>query len=495
MPPANEAPSPRKFRHVSIRKRPSGLQFLVKVGDQYVGSSMSELAAAKLAATHTGVPVRKLQLKPKEPIAHLPRRYVGVTLHPQKNLYMARHGAKFLGYAKTEDEAAKLRADAVGAEPNEFRLPSRSLGVPRDEQAGRFAVLWQVYAGGLPGDLESAINLRRSDPAFAFEAPLLWQMALRGKETPWREALMKASKSLAPSGSAGSARSAGPLRSLGHATLMLSSAVQSEAIVGARAAHEALRLAMVEQRGVDRAAWTENTSRNVAHHSGWMPLLQAFGVRGPKGKPLTFNKATLTKFRQAHQVAQLISLVKPPTTTQEWHAAISWLLAEMGRQQLHLAGAASLSRGRASAQRSTESTGSMGYELGWYFRAHLVVEMRAAGISSLKVDSSMSAAEFAALLPDQSQWITALAGPGGSLQNAMRACAYNGPLELFSMYACLFGDQAVLRQPLSFFQDNFDALVTEKAAYQARTGQQPHPAVLVRQVLVGLASAKSSGSH
>jgi hypothetical protein len=63
------------------------------------------------------------------------------------------------------------------------------------------------------------------------------------------------------------------------------------------------------------------------------------------------------------------------------------------------------------------------------------------------------------------------------------------------MYACLFGDQAVLRQPLSFFQDNFDALVTEKAAYQARTGQQPHPAVLVRQVLMGLASAKSSGSH
>ena len=470
-----------------------------------MGMATTEVAAAKLAAKHKGVNVTALRLKETRPPSAVTaaststlRRFKGVTFHPEKKLFVARTGSKFLGYSACQLEAAKLKAAAEGANPAALKL-IKARGVPREEQAERFSLLWRVYAGGLPGDLENAIKFRQSNARLAFEAPVLYQMCLRGKEGPWRDALAEASQGLARFRSEGSTGSAASTSSLGHATLMLSSSVPAEAEVGARAAHIALEQAMLAQRGVDRKAWKENITRNVGHHSGWAPLLRAFGVRGQKGNALKFHKGLVTRFRHAHQIAQLIRMVEPPRTVKEWEAASTWLVAEMRRRGLKLAGAASP---KAKSEESTTSKGStppLGYELGWYIRTHLLVEMRAAGISSLKVDPGASAREFARSLPDQSQWVRAMAGgASGTLQAAMRACQHDGPAELFSMYARLFGDNAVLKLPVEFFRDNVRALIAEQQAYKALHGQQPHPAVLVQRVLRATttqsASAGSTGS-
>ena len=59
---------------------------------------------------------------------------------------------------------------------------------------------------------------------------------------------------------------------------------------------------------------------------------------------------------------------------------------------------------------------------------------------------------------------------------------YSGPPELFSMYACLFGDDLVMSIPTDVLTQNEERLRLMRHTYMTSFGQSPHPTVLLSEL-------------
>jgi hypothetical protein len=121
------------------------------------------------------------------------------------------------------------------------------------------------------------------------------------------------------------------------------------------------------------------------------------------------------------------------------------------------------------------------YTTHWVCRAFLFALTGATG--TIQLDSgSVGVRMLSRMAPDQRQWLWRLTGVEGtkrmSIDKLFALVKYSGPIELFSMWACLCSGissaQVVGREQV---------LRDKCTAFQQQHGWSPHPAVLVQMAV------------
>jgi hypothetical protein len=484
---ACDALPPRKYRHVvSQRLRGGEISHRAYYDGTNLGTFDTQEKAATCAAAAKGVPLKALLLGsaessapsgPSGPAAVPRSNFQGIFFHARHRRWQLRLGRSGPAKSFATEAEAKESAREQG-----LTLTPRSKAGRSDlgDFVARFRAWWSVYDGHIPGDLAAAFSVRKQYPALPWEAPLLYQVILRGKEEPWAEAVLAAYKK--------------DLSGMGAtAVCVLSSAVDCEALPAARRIHAVLGAACRAMAGVDRAVWARNVARNVGFHSGWLPLMQEYKVLQPapsstKGLMLGQSgrrysvtpfaaEVHLTLFRTANRIGLHLSSVELPHTVAGWRSTVQCLMQELTTRGWRLPGAIPLRKSAGSA-----ASAQSGYHWLWYMRTHLLAEMRANGINALQLGTGTSCEDLAAAFPDQGRWLRALGGRYKTLSAALDACQHSGPVELFSMYCCLFADKKVSACPAGYVADHVAAFQRELAAYVGEHWQSPHPAILLQLV-------------
>jgi hypothetical protein len=115
----------------------------------------------------------------------------------------------------------------------------------------------------------------------------------------------------------------------------------------------------------------------------------------------------------------------------------------------------------------------------WVIRTRMIVEMRARGIRQLAANGHMSVTNFAALFPDQCNWVHRFGNGHATIQSVWAAQQYDAPPELYTMYTCFAGSPMVQRFPAAWIRDCEMHLKCGFAGYRAAWGWNPIPAVLL----------------
>jgi len=126
----------------------------------------------------------------------------------------------------------------------------------------------------------------------------------------------------------------------------------------------------------------------------------------------------------------------------------------------------------------------------WLSRVILVVYMRRTGVHCLQLRDGLTVTEFGSAFPDQKCWLHKF-GKHTTVQALFDAVGYDGPPELFTMYACNFGARLVQHCPIQFLEKHEHMFAEQRTQYAAEHGQQPHPAVLVQLCLKAAKMTKS----
>jgi hypothetical protein len=263
--------------------------------------------------------------------AHIPTMYHG----------RVDQSTRYLGMFPDQISAARAIADAIGCTLKDIKKPSCTRTSP-SEQLDRVRVLLKVYQSELPGDLESAAQLRNSHADLVIAHPLLWSFVLRGKEGPWQSALLRTAR--VAFGVNEAWREDGAMASNETACCQFTDLLSPDEAVASHAArdfHELLVMSAVDLHGVDRSVWTGQVSSNVAHHSGWMSLLRFYKVldkAGPNTTALCFRVDGPTAARtdyitvpydaQIHlelyvstaRIVDMLRLIPLPTSLRDWSA-------------------------------------------------------------------------------------------------------------------------------------------------------------------------------
>ena len=124
------------------------------------------------------------------------------------------------------------------------------------------------------------------------------------------------------------------------------------------------------------------------------------------------------------------------------------------------------------------------YIVKWTCRGYLHSRFRGAGYGRVVPDSTPlrtwmrssgpdSKATFAACVPKQDLTMDTRA--------FVAKLGYKGPLELWSMYACLFTDPSIRRLSTSWLRANMKRLAKKRKAYKTDKGQNPVPGLLVQE--------------
>ena len=232
-------------------------------------------------------------------------------------------------------------------------------------------------------------------------------------------------------------------------------------------------VSFVDMKTMD--AWSDNTSIGVAHHSGWLPLLQRLGFLTKAARSSTPRQHVLRlgKLQQTYKVAtlsprlakklqQLLDLdrlaIKPPRTWRDWLVALDELLKTF--------------------KSCPALTGPLpGYSQLWLARSYMFLLRQGLPRSTLRCDG-MSRGDLARMAPDQSHWIEWLCRRRG-VAKALQHVSYKGPLELFSMKHCLYANRS-LTWSMAHVTQHRSLLKKLLHAYTVQHGIAPHPAVLQR---------------
>ncbi len=116
----------------------------------------------------------------------------------------------------------------------------------------------------------------------------------------------------------------------------------------------------------------------------------------------------------------------------------------------------------------------------WIIRTLMISKMRHAGVRRLRM-AGMTAAQFQSMFSDQGAWIKRATSRAG-VKSALESLGYDGPPELYSMWACMFHDPSCHMHT---------GVLSEVKIVQARGlikwymdehGMMPHPAILLQQL-------------
>jgi hypothetical protein len=107
--------------------------------------------------------------------------------------------------------------------------------------------------------------------------------------------------------------------------------------------------------------------------------------------------------------------------------------------------------------------------------------MRLAGKIELREFHNVSVKDFTQAFPDMKKQALAMAsGDGKALMvDVVDRVQYTGPIELFTMWCCLFQDSAVATVPTPWIQEHRDLISKICSQYCKEHCFPPHPGVLL----------------
>jgi len=115
----------------------------------------------------------------------------------------------------------------------------------------------------------------------------------------------------------------------------------------------------------------------------------------------------------------------------------------------------------------------------WLFRSFLIALARHRGVLRMRI-GNMTALQFSNMCPDQNGWAQRLCSRAG-VAKSLVDFGYNGPPELFSMYACLFSDTSLAGVDPVVMRHQQVLLKRKLREYMQQYGLSPHPVVLLQK--------------
>jgi hypothetical protein len=304
------------------------------------------------------------------------------------------------------------------------------------EDSDRFQAIMNVYREWLPAGWENYIKIRKDFLHLPLEAPLLHLVCLLEPE-PWFQNL------LVSLWQANRVRRGNTVRRQ-HAVLIKAARLQAAGSAG-------------------RTACILNLNKAGP---GWLSTYQFWGIivkddagdLHVAGKSFAINdwsSELRTRLHGVQDAAVAMNSLEVPRTLLEWQAV--YQIAN----KLDLG---------AAVFRSVKPL---------LFRAWMVVEMRVRGIKRLAAAKPMTVDAFAAMFPDQCQWVHSFGVGYAAIQGVWAAQHYKLPPELYAMHTCFAGHPAVQGYKAAWISECELPLKAGVAAYRAARGWTPSPAVLL----------------
>ena len=126
----------------------------------------------------------------------------------------------------------------------------------------------------------------------------------------------------------------------------------------------------------------------------------------------------------------------------------------------------------------------------WLTRATLIGARMARGIADkpLRHDKKLSLSAFAAIFPDQKNYITRIGKHlrCSSAEQLMKKLQYRGAPEYFSMFLCLFLDSRVRQFKAADLKKHATSIRRARKVHKNRAGHEGHPAAVVKAALDNL---------
>ena len=361
------------------------------------------------------------------------------TVLVQVSLTLTRLQVKYVT-ARTKTKASELEKQAV----------SRKSHGNLSKQAARFKALWRVYSRNrhgrrceaLPSDLKAAIQFRRKHGQVFRRCPALYVASLKGKETPWYQAVQSAWQDYCKC-----------------------SGVPTSSVPDADVA-AILQSAAQKMEGVDRTMFTQNIGRNVSHHMGWLAfMLSKKLLRKHKGSRrsgvLTFGensyqKAPITKrarliMSDMHATGSVLLDLPVPRSTDDWNACIAH-----------------------AQQMAPKSEVRNPYHWPWLLRSSMISAMRVARISRLQCPKDFTIGKLRRMFPDQRQHLTRFGQPSDTVRKLCTTLGYDGPVELLTMHMCMFCSKTMEHVCPQQVHESHDSLVSKREHYEQVNGVVPH---------------------
>ena len=236
----------------------------------------------------------------------------------------------------------------------------------------------------------------------------------------------------------------------------------------------------------ETALWATHVGKNVHHHSGWLPMVQAslhvlgkaaeegrqgsrvqrsgvlvLGVGAAKYSPMEFNKHFERSWVIYGAVGGALRLLQVPRTCREWKQGV-----EHATRLARDAGASTWTRNP--------------YLWPWLLRSYLLRVARLEGVDRMEVDQDLTVDDIQGMCPDQNAWARRFAPHTMKVQDMFDATGYDGPPELFTMYACLFMSCAEKKVDPDWVWQHRAEMIRKRTEFEQEHGLAPHPLELVK---------------
>lgn len=250
---------------------------------------------------------------------------------------------------------------------------------------------------------------------------------------------------------------------------------------------------------MDLSVWVQNCGRFVSHHSGPGPLGLRMGVltvaveEGVSASRTLHIGGQVYKFQEEAQALQ--SMIHCIRAVPSWLPL--WVSPPQSIQAFVQGVQASMHRLKQSKcpglmMREDDS----GYVVKWTLRViGLTAAYSSSGSFSWQGGEDMTVRGFATAFPDQGGWVPRLARSTScrSAGDLVTALNYKGSIALLSMYLCLFADLALDYFTNDFLDQHSAALQKYLQKYLQKHGQNPHPAVLMREYCANVLGCQLGG--
>ena len=448
--------SKRKYRHI-FRHRMREVWQAVRRGFPAVAVSASQEQVALAAARAWGVKKESLMLAVRKPnknkMKNPLQRCRHVTWHSKALVWVVQHNQTYVGSSSDHGKAVSMAKKY-------FKIPQHKLELEKPRRHGnnagdtskRFMLLWHIYGqSGHMLPLDAAHLLGSAANKFVSTCKV------DGAILPYLLAKFPCHRK-AVATTCQQHTSGDEVRVLYDVLVQATCAIACE-----NPPEEQMR----------------NLGRRNQHHASWAVLMskslgllqKATRKRGPQVVLLGKNKAAYHIKPLDKALQNLLSTwckfgkelrkSATPSTCKMWNS-------ECIRLQKVI--------------KDERTTGLLGNYRGlWSIRCYLLQQMRLAGKIELREFHNVSVKDFTQAFPDMKKQALAMAsGDGKALMvDVVDRVQYTGPIELFTMWCCLFQDSAVATVPTPWIQEHRDLISKICSQYCKEHCFPPHPGVLL----------------
>ena len=453
-----------------LYRLPSG-KTIARQSGHVIGTYSSERRAALALAAHQGVEVRALKKRDARQTTKQGPAMVRGVYEVRGGKFEVRLDGQYRGRFDSATSASRNLTKIAGARPCLSKKANRV-----ELAAKRFAATKETFKTWRPADMKDLIQVRKKHVLFCIAPGPLYMLAIVGKERAWRAAVVRLAQGLPASTWANLCALGGRIGSDAGARRVRT--------VVAQDVHRLLVAAcraMTERSDEEKAYWATHVNRNVAHHAGWLPLMQRMGILGKTTrqdkkrlvfgdpdkayKTMPFSEKVLVRHLAAlSAMQQALLATPPPRTLDEWVEGC-----------------------KIFKRVSPEHRQRDSYTFLWTFRAAMIAERAAAGCPQLGYSSKNTTDDIAEAFPDQNQYIEYFCPSGRMLVGEfVRQLGYKDSIEYLTADLCIMMPVA---DDLSTDTGKSDPRVkrcrsTEDAVMFRSCGEQAHPAVVAQRAAI-----------